>query len=175
LFEHTKKAVCFAEALGCPNIVFGCPRNRNIPENIDKNEALKTAEMFFGELAVFALEHGTVIALEANPPVYDTNFLTTTKETVDFCRRLNRHGLKVNIDLGTMIYYNESVNIIAENTDIISHIHISEPGLVPITKRRIHKELKNTGINVYFSIEMKNTGAVETVKNAAQYAAEVFL
>ena len=33
LTAYTKKAIDFAEAIGCRNLVFGCPRNRTIPEN----------------------------------------------------------------------------------------------------------------------------------------------
>lgn len=35
LTEYTKKAIDFAAAIGCGNLVFGCPRNRNIEGEYD--------------------------------------------------------------------------------------------------------------------------------------------
>lgn len=32
LLDYTKSAVDFAAAIGCKNLVFGCPKNRCIPE-----------------------------------------------------------------------------------------------------------------------------------------------
>ena len=40
LLEYTKKAVDFAEAVGCRNLVFGCPRNRAVPEGATADGAV---------------------------------------------------------------------------------------------------------------------------------------
>ena len=34
LLAYTKEAIDFAAAVGCGNLVFGCPRNRNVPEGV---------------------------------------------------------------------------------------------------------------------------------------------
>ncbi len=39
LTEYTKKAIDFAAAIGCGNLVFGCPRNRNIEGEYDPDVA----------------------------------------------------------------------------------------------------------------------------------------
>ena len=38
LTEYTKKAIDFASALRCKNLVFGCPRNRDRPEGAKEPE-----------------------------------------------------------------------------------------------------------------------------------------
>jgi sugar phosphate isomerase/epimerase len=168
LIEYTKKAVLFAEALHCPNLVFGCPRNRNMPAP----DMLPAAIAFFTEIGQYALEHHTVIALEPNPPYYQTNFINTTAEAFALCTAVHNPGLKVNVDLGTAIHYNESLDFINAHSALIQHIHISEPLLAPIERRDIHRELKSLNYNRYFSIEMKNTDNVEQVKNTIRYIKE---
>ena len=59
----------------------------------------------------------------------------------------------------------------------VSHVHISEPGLVPIQKRPEHAELamllKAVGYRGYVSIEMGKTDR-DTVCRTMDYIAEVF-
>jgi sugar phosphate isomerase/epimerase len=178
LIGYTKQAVRFAEALRCPNLVFGCPRNRNIPEGVPRADAFRRAEEFFTEIAAFAFEHGTTIALEPNPAVYNTNFINTTAEALRFCGKVNHDGLKVNVDLGAMLYNNETLDEFEGAIRLVNHIHLSEPMLVPLKKRAIHRELpallQRTGYGGYVSIEMKDPGDMGTVQGAAQYIREVF-
>lgn len=48
LIAYTKKAVDFAMAIGCGNLVFGCPKNRNIPEG----QIRRRGSNFSGKLAI---------------------------------------------------------------------------------------------------------------------------
>ena len=160
LVEYTKKAVDFAEAIGAKNLVFGCPRNRVINTRNDVNIAID----FFSQISEYAFEHGTVISLEANPPIYNTNFINTTVEAITFIKNINHPGLRLNLDMGTMIYNNESVDIIMDDMNLVSHIHISEPNLKPI----IYNEMCKTIINKakanhydgYISIEMGSGNSI---------------
>ncbi len=38
LIDYTKKAIDFAAAIGCGNLVFGCPKNRSIPVGFDHTD-----------------------------------------------------------------------------------------------------------------------------------------
>lgn len=168
LIEYTKRAVLFAKAVGCGNLVFGSPKNRNMPSP----GCLPAAIDFFRELGDFAQENGVVIAFEPVPAYYGTNFINTTEEAFDFCRAVNCEGFKINYDLGTAIHNNERFDIIGPNIGFINHIHISEPQLACIEKRELHKQLKTLDYDGYFSIEMKNPGNLETVKNVARYISQ---
>jgi sugar phosphate isomerase/epimerase len=165
LLDYTKQAVLFAKAIGCRNLVFGSPKNRNIP-SID---FLSEAMAFFSEIGMYASENNAVIAFEPIPPIYSTNFINSTKEAFEMCRMINCAGLKVNVDLGTMIYYGEDLDFINSNIDLVNHIHISEPMLVRIEKREMHKQLKSLNYDGYFSIEMKNLNNINQVKDIAVY------
>jgi sugar phosphate isomerase/epimerase len=173
LIGYTKLAIELAGAIGCGNLVFGCPKNRNMPDNLGSLRAKETALEFFAQIAEYAVANHTVIALEANPPIYGTNFINTTTEAIELCRELNAEGLKVNIDTGTMIYYNESASLVADNLDIINHIHISEPKLAPIVYRELHHAIMSLSFDRYVSIEMRSTDSLDQVKRAICYLSEL--
>ena len=171
--EYIKLAVDFASVIGCENLVFGCPKNRIIGEN-----QLDIAYSFFDELGTYSFQKNTALAMEPNPVIYGTNFLNTSSEAFDFVKEINNPGLKVNVDLGTIIQNNENLNQIADNVAIINHIHISEPYLEPIVERKMHTELfailKEHNYSKFVSIEMKNSNDLSIVKNAIYYINDVF-
>lgn len=169
LIDYTKKCIDFANAIGCNNLVFGCPKNRTIKDyNIDYPKAVN----FFTTLGKYALNNDVVISIEPNPTIYNTNFLNTTSETIDFVKKINIESIKINYDLGTVIENNEDLNILKENLNLINHIHISEPNLETIKKRdlteNLIKELKYQNYNKTISIEMKRT-ELNKVKETINY------
>ena len=178
LINYTKSAVNFASAIGCANLVFGCPKNRAIPEGLSSDVYMPIAYDFFNQIGCYATENGVYISIEPNPPIYNTNFINTTEEAFLFCKSINNPGVKVNIDLGTMIYYNEDVSLLKGNIHLVNHVHISEPHLVPIVKRSFHKEILSefidAGYSNSFSIEMRKYSSIEPLKDAILYIKGVF-
>ena len=156
LIDYTKEAVLFAETVGCPNLVFGCPKNRIVPEGRSASDAVG----FFRTVGDFAAQHGAAIALEAVPESYGTNFLNLTEELFDFVAAIGSDGLKMNLDFGTMLTNGEDVSAVGRYVPLVNHVHISENGLACIEKRDEHRvflqALKATGYDRYVSIEMKN-------------------
>ncbi len=170
LINYTKKAIDFAYACNCKNLVFGCPKNRIISEEKkDYNIAID----FFNKIGNYANDKGVVFAIEPNPVIYNTNFITTTLQAIKLVKELNNPGIKINLDIGTMIQNNEDVDILKENIPLINHIHISEPNLEPIKKRKLHKDLikllKANNYDGYISIEMKNQNNIQQVKTIIDY------
>ena len=167
------EAYRFAAACRCPNLVFGCPRNRQLPAGADET----AADDFFRENALLAAQKGTTLALETVPPCYNTNFLNRTRDTMAYVKRLGVPGLGVNLDVGAMLTNGESIAEIVEYLPLVHHIHISEPGLAPIAPRPIHRELalllKGLDYTGFVSVEMKTTDA-GTMTRALEYVAEVF-
>lgn len=173
--EYTKKAIDFANDINCKNLVFGCPKNRNMPEGKTINDIL----YFFKVLGDYAEKKKTTVAIEPNPTIYGTNFLNTTREAMEFVRSIDSNGIKVNVDLGTIIENEETLEQIKNNIDLVNHIHISEPNLEVVKKRTIHKELANMlrklDYKEYISIEMKNTGNINDIKKTIEYVKSIFL
>ncbi|MCL1987582.1 MAG: sugar phosphate isomerase/epimerase [Firmicutes bacterium] len=190
LLKYTKKAVDFAANINCVNIVFGCPKNRKIPnnffeiadnnenaENPQKTDFLAIAQDFFSKIGNYAHKIGCCIAIEPNPPIYNTNFINTTPSAFEFCENLGNAGVKVNIDLGTMLYYAENADILRGNSYLINHVHFSETLLAVPKKREFHREIFAvlSGVKYinFVSIEMSKTD-LETVKNSVLYLKEVY-
>lgn len=174
LTEYTRKAIDFASQIGCGNLVFGCPRNRWV----EKEEQKENAESFFKEMGDYALKKGTVLAMEANPPIYNTNYINTTREAFALVKKMGSKGFRVNLDLGTMIENKEASDVIEGNINLINHIHISEPNLKKIDEHPIHKEiaalLREKAYAGYVSIEMERQEDIRVIKRIMEYVREIF-
>ena len=169
LQDYTFKAIDFAAAIGCGNLVFGNPKARNKGENHSDNLVFD----FFNSIADYAHKNGTCVSLEPNTVIYGTNFINNTKQAFEFCNELNNPNLKVNVDFGTIIYNDEPFDWIQKNIDKVNHIHISEPYLKKIEKRDLHKKLKTIEFNKYISIEMGLQNSLNDVFEVIDYIAEV--
>ena len=169
LLDYTKKAIDFAAAVHCGNLVFGCPKNRNIPEGGSSIEGIA----FFRELGEYAESKGTCIGIEANPTIYGTNYIIGTREAIDLVNEVKSKGIRLNVDLGTMIHNDEGAEVLKGNVFLINHVHISEPGLKPIEKRGLHEEilkvLAGEGYDRYVSIEMGRTEDTGIVRERLEY------
>lgn len=174
LIDYTKQAILFAKNCKCNNLVFGSPKNRNMPENATQNDIIE----FFIEISDYAIENNTIIALEPNPTIYGTNFINTTMEAIEFVKSINSSGLKINFDLGTVINNNENLIEIFNNIELINHVHISEPYLKPIMKREIHKTLNKILIDKNYkkavSIEMAKPEIIDIYLDTIEYVSEIF-
>lgn len=174
LLDYTKKAIDFAEVIGCRNLVFGNPKNRDAE---DIPSILPIAIDFFKEIGDYAIEHNTVVALEPNPTIYNTRFMNYTEQAVEMAYKSSSDGIKVNIDLGTIIYNEEDINYLKQIPEYINHVHISEPYLRPINEKHkeMHRYLLEFGMShpdIYISIEMGKSD-IEVVKNIINYISEL--
>lgn len=171
LLSYTREAILFAEAVGCGNLVFGCPRNRRVA-----GRDASVAEGFFRELGDFAHEHGTVLALEANPPIYDTDYLNATPEACALAREVGCPGLRVNLDLGTMVENGEGVGDV--DLSLVNHVHVSEPHLAPIERRALHREvaraLADAGYDGFVSLEMGKGAPEGALRSSLEYVRGCF-
>lgn len=169
LVDYTKKAIEFAVSIDCKNLVFGCPKNRNLQEG--ENEEI--AVSFFKELGDYAYKSGTKIGMEANPSIYNTNYINDTKSALELIKKVDSKGFLLNLDLGTVIYNDEDIEELVGNVKYINHVHISEPYLKPIEKRELHdkllKILKNEKYDNYVSIEMGKVKEMSCIKNVLKY------
>lgn len=174
LIDYTKKAIDFAEIVGCRNLVFGCPRNRFIPDGMHIEDSI----CFFKEIGDYAYAHNCVVAMEANPPIYNTNFINTTEQALNLIKMVNSNGFLLNLDVGTMVVNGESVLSLEGKEAYIHHVHISEPGLESIKKRKLHIELANilrqVDYNGFVSIEVGRQEKVDDILAMMMYVKDCF-
>lgn len=173
LLHYTKQAVLFAERIHCSNLVFGCPRNRSILQG----DTAESAVEFFRELGEFAWAHHTVIGMEANPPMYNTNYINRTEEALELIDQAASRGFRLNLDVGTMIANGESPELLRGKTYLVQHVHISEPGLKPIQKRQLHRDLicllREEGYDRFVSVEMGKTEDMDLLSQILDYGKEI--
>lgn len=172
LKEYTKRAIDFAAAMDCSNLVFGCPKNRIIPDNGD----LETAVVFFRELGDYAASRGTVLGIEANPPIYRTNFINDTESALALIKLVDSDGFLLNLDVGTMIENQEDTNILRGKIHLINHVHVSEPKLKLIESRSLHHDLalllNDENYEKYVSIEVGLQKETEALESVMKYVTE---
>ncbi|HOV79231.1 MAG TPA: sugar phosphate isomerase/epimerase family protein [Bacillota bacterium] len=178
LIDHLKKAVDFAEVIGCGNLVFGSPKTRNIEIRKESNYA--NAVAFFREIGEYAARHRTVVSMEANPAIYGTNFINRTEEAVKLVQDVNCNGFRLNLDFGTILENGEDVKSVDSILELVNHVHISEPHLVLIRKRKEHQVLaeilKRKKYERFISIEMKKNEQInlDKIEEILYYIADVF-
>ncbi len=174
LIAYTKKAIDFAAAVECGNLVFGCPRNRNLPDGGKPEFAVG----FFRELGDYAASKGTVIGMEANPPIYHTNYINDTLSALELVEDVDSEGFRLNLDVGTMIQNGEDISELNGKVGLINHVHISEPGLRPIEKRELHMELRDILLREnyrgFVSVEMGRTENITLIDGILEYIRGVF-
>lgn len=173
LLHYIEEAIDFAATIECPNLVFGSPKNRILP--IDGK--IQVAIDFFRELGEYALLKNTILSLEPNPVIYGTNFINTTQEAANLVREVNSLGFRINLDFGTVIANGEALDTLRNVIDLVKHIHISEPGLGPITRRKQHMQLKeileDKSYKGFISLEMKRAN-LDVLIDSMDYVASIF-
>ncbi|MCQ2530191.1 MAG: sugar phosphate isomerase/epimerase [Lachnospiraceae bacterium] len=182
LIQYLKKAIDFAAAVKCPNLVFGCPLNRNIPNGYSLQKAGTVSIDFFSEITMYAAQRGVCIAMEANPTKYSTNFINYTSQAFDLVKCIGKEvgknaskAIKVNFDLGTVLTNGESIYelLTEKNIALINHVHYSETDLKMLRRREEHKEiirlLEEGGYENYISIEMRMPERSKDVLTVIEY------
>ncbi|MCX5479077.1 sugar phosphate isomerase/epimerase [Kaistia geumhonensis] len=168
------RAIDLAGRFGIPNIVFGSPGQRRIPDDMAPGDALDQAAETFRRLGDRAAASGTVIAVESNPPAYGTNFLNTLEDAEAFVELVSHPAVAVILDLGAM-HMNGSFGTVAERAAALaprlSHVHVSEPNLAPAPDDAtdlapVLAGLRAGGYGRAVSIEMKrHEGGLATVRD----------
>lgn len=171
-----ERAIDLASSLDIPNIVMGSPKNRSIPSERDKLAAWDEAREIFRKLGDYARSAGVRIAMEPNPACYGTNFLTDFVDTLRFCRELSHPAIRMNFDTGALLVNDEFIHVeryFEAAKPFVSHVHISEPDLAPVTDERgnitrLFDALARNNYQGWVSVEMlaPSDGALATIERA---------
>lgn len=157
------RAIALAGRFGIPNLVFGSPLQRRVPEGLAMAEALEQAAEVFRRLGDAAAKAGTRIAIEANPAAYGTNFCTTLDEALGFVALVDHPAIVPHLDLGAMHMNGDFGGVPARIHALaprLSHVHVSEPDLAPAPADPaalvpVLEALRAAGYARAVSIEMK--------------------
>jgi sugar phosphate isomerase/epimerase len=127
------REVCrIASGLGAKHLVFGSPKNRNCA-GLSECEAMSVAVPFFRHLGEIAFSYGVVICVEPNPACYGANFMTNSAETLRVVKEVAHPAIKMQFDSGSLsINHEDPKQVLQDCASFIGHVHISEPGMLPI-------------------------------------------
>lgn len=156
LTEYTKRAIDFAQAIDCANLVFGSPVNRQVPEGMSQDEAMDKAISFFKPLGAYARACGTHLSMEANPPMYNTNFINDTQAALELTRAVDDAGFTLNLDVGTMVANEEQGFVFFENR-LISRNDSKSDAVQVLTKGPNRGQIREIHDNNQSSITPKQT------------------
>ncbi|MFT4271260.1 MAG: TIM barrel protein [Pantoea sp.] len=147
MLHHLEAVSRIASGLGIRSLVFGSPKNRD-RQGISDEATTEIATQFFWQLGNIAQQEGVVICLEPNPECYGANFMTRTAETADMVRQVNHPAIKMQLDTGAIAINDEDISAIVEHhRDIIGHIHLSEPNLIPLGRSNVDHMLVANALN----------------------------
>ena len=119
--------------LGGQVMVFGSPKNRQVPAEMTKDDAWRAAVDFFWKAGQRCHEHGVTLVIEPNPVQYHCNFITNVEQAARLVREVDSPGFGLHLDLGAITLNGEDVKqVIADSADILNHFHISEPEIKPL-------------------------------------------
>lgn len=159
LAEHLSAIARLAGAAGAKACVFGAPKVR-ARHGLPENEAFEQAVAFFDALADIYEAEGVALAVEANAAHYGCDFLTHTEQAVALVKAVNRPGIRLQLDTGTLLLNDEAAEEIGKAVPWAAHFHASEPDLLPLASPR-HKEfgaaLGAAGYKGWRSIEMRTS------------------
>ena len=174
------RAIDLAGRFGIPNLVFGSPLQRLVPEGMAMDRALEEATGVLRALGDHAARADTKIAIEANPAAYGTNVLTRLDEAAAFGEQVDHPAITAILDLGAMHMNGEFDSVpdrVPALIERLSHVHVSEPGLAPAPADAealapVLKALERAGYEQAVSIEMKRpeTGLAEVEAAIARLA-----
>lgn len=178
MLDHLQAICNIANGLQATRLVFGSPKNRD-RNGLDDDEVKKQATEFFYRLGEIAEKNGVVICLEPNPPRYGANFMTNSADTAAIVRLVNHNAIGMQFDTGALQINGEDPEaVLKQYSDIIKHIHASEPDLVPlgdggVDHRRVHDALIRYLPDHVVTIEMvatKNAPHLASIEHALSNA-----
>lgn len=176
MLKHLGHVCRIAAGLGAPRLVFGSPKNRDRSGKSDE-ETRAIAVSFFKQLGDIAHAAGVTICLEPNPTHYGANFMTTAQETAEVVRAVGHSSVKMQLDTGALTINGENVVDVLDNfLELIGHIHISEPDLVPIGDGKTDHRAISSALRKYLpshimTIEMvatRNESHLSSIERALQ-------
>ncbi|MDB5691143.1 MAG: hypothetical protein JWO81_206 [Alphaproteobacteria bacterium] len=181
LVAALERAIALAGRLGIPNLVFGSPANRRIPDGMERQQVDAIAIETFRRLGDCAAAAGARLALEPNPEAYGTNYLTSIGEAGRAVRQIAHPAVTLNFDLGALAMNGEQAEAgswFGDLRDVVSHVHVSEPHLAAAPAdeaafRDAASAILGHGYAGWFSIEMRGAGPdnLERVRTSVERAA----
>ena len=177
--KHIEDVARIAEDLGARTLVFGSPSNRD-PGDLSPDDAMRLAVPVMRAAGDICSSRGVWLGIEANPAAYGCKFVTRWFEAAELVRRCDNPGIRMHLDAAcTFLAGDNPVDAVADTTDILAHVHISEPHLgafdsPSVDHRAFADALKNAGYAGWCSVEMRRAAQPQAAVRKAVELARAF-
>lgn len=158
--HYLERIMAVASALGAGPLVFGSPRNRKT-NGRSPHEVEAIAIEFFRRAGDAALRHHVTLCIEPNPTQYDCDWVTCAADGTDIVKKVDHPGFRLHLDAAGMHMAGDDIDrSIHAARDVLSHFHVSEPHLGPVTNGSVPHDkhaqaLKTIGYSGWTSVEMR--------------------
>lgn len=183
--DYLKRFIVLSGRLGVGRMVFGSPKNRQVPETMSVDNAWSIATHFFRELGEEAERNNVIFCIEPNPKDYNCNFVTNATGGAKLVREVNTPGFQLHLDAAGMTLAGDNEQAILDNADILKHFHISAPYLgnisddTTVQHEKFASALRDIGYDHMVSIEMRpgadSTENLANVESAVAKARSTYL
>lgn len=152
ILQHIKKLIKFSKILGYTVLVFGSPNLRN-------NFNYETIVNILNEIDELLVKNNITMCIEPNSKIYKGDYFHTITEIVEFLNKNNFKNIKTMIDTHNLLLEGEDpIDMVESHFNSVSHIHVSENGLLPISNLEFHKKfsekLKSVGYSGIITYEL---------------------
>ncbi|MCS7303588.1 MAG: sugar phosphate isomerase/epimerase [Thermoguttaceae bacterium] len=157
-------------------MVFGSPKQRDIPEGISPQQAMEYAAEVFQRLVPVLEKHQVILAVEPLAPS-ETNFLCTAAEAVELIQRIGSPQVRLHLDCKAMSSEKVPIpDLIRQYHQLLVHFHANDPnrqgpGFGQLDFIPILDALKQVGYQGWVSVEVfdYSPGVERLAKESLQY------
>lgn len=151
--------VDFCADIGGATVVVGSPKQRNIMDGVDSQQAWDWAAEVFRPAVRRATRRGVTICFEPLAPV-ETNFINTAAEAIRFARQFDAPAMSVILDVKAMSSEAKTIpQIIRESRGDFAYFHANDanlkgPGFGNVDFVPIAAALRDVGYDGVVSVEV---------------------
>lgn len=157
--QYLKELVHFCGDIGGQVIIFGSPKQRNVEEGVQYDQAFDWAYQTFCQAMPVCEERGVTICMEPLTHL-ETNFCQSAAETIELIDAVNHPHFQLILDTKAMTFEaDDRATLIKKYAPYLRHYHANDenlegPGFGAVDFAPIFQALKEIEYSNYVSVEV---------------------